>query len=291
MVTVYFLSNKEGAVAHALGRFFGKTKAALRLEFISTKEFKKNKKLIVARILAGGSSKLLVTYNFGYILPSILVNNIMGLNIHFSLLPQYRGPLPTIATILNQEKVTGITVHRLTEHVDAGDIFMQVGYKIKYPITAGQLFKTLEQHLISDVLPYLVEAIAKGLVFNEANYFVQNGEVSYAPFYLRKKQNAKVSFKKMTAIEILHRVLAFNPEPVAFTFFKVSGKKRMVNLYSVSVINEVRLKPGEVMFSKQHRRLLVGSLLGAVSLEEIAIEGKKRLYGEQIGSIRDRIRV
>ena len=95
----------------------------------------------------------------------------------------------------------------------------------------------------------------------------------------------------MTAIEILHRVLAFNPEPVAFSFFKVSGRKRMVNLYSVRVINGVRLKPGEVMFSKQHRRLLVGSLLGAVSLEEIAIEGKKRLYGEQIGSIRDRIRV
>lgn len=168
---------------------------------------------------------------------------------------------------------------------------MQVGYKIEYPITAGQLFQTLEQHLVSDVLPYLVDAIAGALIFDESNYFIQSGQVSYAPFYLRKKQNAFVDFKKMTAVEILHRVLAFNPEPVAFSFFKISGKKRMVNIYSVRVVDNVRLKPGEVIFSKQHRRLLVGSLLGAISLEEIAIEGKKRLYGGQLVSIRDRIRV
>ena len=123
-----------------------------KLEFITDKNIFK-KQLDINKIL--GRFDLIIVYSFRAIIPKNVIefleqNNIPILNVHFSLLPQFPGALPIQATLLSQKTDFGITIHKLVEKVDAGDIFMQIqvdhnllGY------SAFDIFNDLEQVFIA----------------------------------------------------------------------------------------------------------------------------------------------
>lgn len=80
-------------------------------------------------------------------------------NYHPSLLPRYRGPCPTNAALFNDEKVTGITVHYVTEYVDEGDILLQRSLNISETDNDGRLRYRLAK-LAGDLTPELVGMFA-----------------------------------------------------------------------------------------------------------------------------------
>ncbi|MCL6096308.1 MAG: methionyl-tRNA formyltransferase [Patescibacteria group bacterium] len=90
-------------------------------------------------------SELAVLADFGLILPSDILNKFKYgiLNIHPSLLPKYRGPTPVQSAILNNEKETGVSIIKLDEKMDHGDILAQAKEKIRNDDTAQSLYKRL----------------------------------------------------------------------------------------------------------------------------------------------------
>ena len=95
----------------------------------------------------------------------IIKGNVIGLprlgmiNFHPSLLPKYRGPCPTNAVLLNDEKVTGVTVHYVTEQVDEGNILLQRSTPIEESDNDGRLRKKLAG-LSAEMVPEVIGLFA-----------------------------------------------------------------------------------------------------------------------------------
>ncbi len=114
------------------------------------------------QMLAGLAPDLGVVANFGQILGADLISiPKQGLiNFHPSLLPHYRGPTPLGHILLNQEKFSGATWHRVTTSVDSGDILAQA----QFAISDQDTVKDLDQKSIAvaiDMLCPLIERIAQ----------------------------------------------------------------------------------------------------------------------------------
>lgn len=113
------------------------------------------------RLVAGHSPDLLIVATF----KQILAQNVLELpplgvvNFHPSLLPRYRGPCPTQAALLNDEKVTGVTAHYITEQLDDGNILFQRSIPIDETDYDGQLRRKLAQ-LTGAMIPDLISLFA-----------------------------------------------------------------------------------------------------------------------------------
>lgn len=249
---------------------------------IKVKQFWKKVKKVSKLIELG------IIYNFGAIIPSEIIKSFNFVNIHFSLLPKYRGAVPVEATILNGDTKTGITIHETTDDLDAGDIFLQKVYGVPQGVNSCQLWDFLESKLPGVLDEFLSVDIS---VWPK---FPQTGEVSYTYKSMLVKENALLDFYNSTAYEIVRRVKAFYPEPIAWAEVDFLGDVRKLNIYDASLPNfhDLRLanlKPGQLLWYKKHG-LVVGTLLGPVLLNEISLEGKKHLKDVQVLSLKGKIR-
>ena len=112
--------------------------------------------------LAGLKPDLLVVVSFGLLIPKWFLDvPIVGaINVHPSLLPKYRGPAPIQWAVRNGESETGITIIKMSERMDAGDIF----YQERFSIRAGEDAKGLSQKLserTGQILPEFLKGIEK----------------------------------------------------------------------------------------------------------------------------------
>lgn len=113
----------------------------------------------------------LVVEDYGLILPKELLEipKYAPLNIHHSLLPKYRGPSPAPFAILAGDKISGVTIIRMNEEVDAGDILTQVEYTLKDDETTDSLLTRLNEiggHLMVGVIKQYLEGTIKPIPQN-----------------------------------------------------------------------------------------------------------------------------
>ncbi len=138
------------------------------------------------------------------------------INIHYSLLPLWRGAAPVQNALLNGDKTTGVSVFQLDEGMDTGPIWLKVPAEVQPDENAGDLLKRLTALGISALLQVLPE-IAAGI--SKPNAQVIGAE----PLAVKPtREAAKISFTN-SAIDIENLVRAFNPEPVAFAFISSPG--------------------------------------------------------------------
>lgn len=154
-----------------------------------------------------------VVVAFGQIIPPAILDipPYGFLNVHFSLLPRYRGASPVAHALLKGEKKTGITIFRLNEKMDEGDIFTHHEVEILPEETAGELEARLAEigaELMLDTLARIDEIIPQPQDHSQA---------TYAP--LLKKEDGLIHWE-WSATEICNRIRAFNPWPSAYTFFR-----------------------------------------------------------------------
>jgi methionyl-tRNA formyltransferase len=143
----------------------------------------------------------------------ILKQNVLRLprlgvvNFHPSLLPRYRGPCPTNAALYNDEKVSGVTVHYVTEEVDEGNILLQRTMMISEADNDGQLRRKLA-NLAGELVPELVGMFA-GFT-KPAGTPQDHSLASFAP-----KPTAQDGYLELTGdIDTIQRKMrAFNPLP------------------------------------------------------------------------------
>ena len=147
------------------------------------------------------------------------------INFHPSLLPRYRGPCPTNAALLNDEKITGVTIHYATEALDEGNILLQRSIDIREIENDGQLRQKLSNlagELVPECIGYFVGLTPPVGMPQDHNL------ASFAP-----KPTIEDGYLELTtSIEIIRRKMrAFNPLPG--TSILVRGNRIAVERYDL----------------------------------------------------------
>jgi methionyl-tRNA formyltransferase len=165
-------------------------------------------------------SDALMVASYGKLIPnSILELTPWPLNIHPSLLPKYRGPNPILAPILNGDTATGISLMKMTNEMDAGEVAFQETVSVDSVDTAG----TLQDKLVSSGVQLLDRCI-EGLAKNQLPFTEQNHqEASFTQKTI--KSDTEISWE-MDLAEIDRRVRAYLPSPR--TFFTFRDKKMFI---------------------------------------------------------------
>ncbi|MBQ6639701.1 MAG: methionyl-tRNA formyltransferase [Saccharopolyspora sp.] len=186
------------------------------------------------------------------------------INLHFSLLPAWRGAAPVQAAIRHGDDMTGASAFRLVPELDAGPVYGVVTEDVRAGDTSGVLLDRLAESGAKLLLATL-DGIEDGSLRAEE----QPAEgISYAPKV--SVDDAKVDFTRPA--HVVDRVIrSVTPDPGAWAFF---GDERL-KLGAVSVTEETGLAPGELRVEK--RRVLVGTGTAAVALGEVQAQGKKRM--------------
>lgn len=157
----------------------------------------------------------LVVAAYGQILPAWLLQwaRLAPLNIHFSLLPAYRGAAPVAHAILNGDSVTGITVMIMEKALDSGPILKQKRVPISLTATTGEL----EVRLSEVGAELLLEAMEEYLEGSIQPVKQDETLASRAPRL--SKEDARIAWNE-NALRIHNRVRAMNPWPGAFSVFR-----------------------------------------------------------------------
>lgn len=207
---------------------------------------------------------------YGRILPkSILELAPEGcVNVHYSLLPKYRGAAPAAWTIINGETEAGVSTMKLVEKMDAGAIYLQEAIKLTGAETTGSLQTQLTPigaRLLRETLRRLKDRSLRATEQDESL-------ATLAP--ILKKEDGLVNWHR-SALEIERRIRGFDPWPGSYTYF--SGK--LLKIHRATIIDtERRGRPGEIIRA-DGAGFWIATASGVLSLEEVQQENKKRLPG------------
>lgn len=207
---------------------------------------------------------------FGQILPKeVLEAPKYGcINIHGSLLPKYRGAAPIQWSVINGDKITGITTMYMDEGLDTGDMILKREVEIGEDETTGELYDRMAK-LGADTLIDTLKLIEEGNAQREK----QPNEFTYAPMI--SKDIGLIDWNK-TSYEIKALVRGTNPWPSAFC--ELNGKK--LKVHKVRIVDGINGTPGDILKSSDKEGLVVATLDGALELIEIQPENKKRMMAK-----------
>ena len=211
--------------------------------------------------------------DFSFIIPDTLIEKYPNkiINVHFSLLPKYRGASPVQFAILNGEDMSGITFHLVARKMDQGDIIHQIGYKMAMNETSGSLYDTLFE-LASRELPDVLEKYNNGTYKlrpqneNEATYTLSPTNNKSTFIY---KEDAQIDWK-MSPESIKRAVRAFNPWPIAWTYLEELEKNKKLMDQKITLKQSVNKKLKIRVFQAHIENALL-------VLDKVQIEGKSIL--------------
>jgi methionyl-tRNA formyltransferase len=185
-------------------------------------------------------------------------------NLHFSLLPHWRGAAPVQHAIWAGDEVTGATTFRIVKELDAGPTYGLMTQTIRPDDTAGTLLATLADGG-AELLVATLDGIEDGSL--EARAQQQDG-VSFAPKVL--VEDARVDWHE-PATGVDRRIRACTPAPGAWTTH--AGQR--LKLGPVTVADHVPLPPGVLEVTKN--AVLVGTATDPVRLGDVKVFGKKTM--------------
>ncbi len=214
---------------------------------------------------------LIVVTAYGRILPpSLLELAPMGcINVHGSLLPLHRGAAPIQWSVIKGDKEVGVTVMRMDEGMDTGDILLKESIQADPEETAGTLFEKLA-HLGSDTLLKAIKGLKEGTIAGTPQ---DHSQATEAP--MLKKTDGLVDWSK-NARELESLIRGLDPWPSAFSFL---NSKRL-RLFKPEVVYKWNAaQPGSLLRADK-RGLLIACGKDALLVKEIQPEGKKRMTAE-----------
>jgi methionyl-tRNA formyltransferase len=213
-----------------------------------------------------------VVVAYGHLLPRDVIElpKRGTLNIHASLLPDYRGAAPIQAAIRDGIEWTGVTIMRMVQRMDAGPVILQLGTTVLEDETYGELALRLSELGAAA----LIEALAL-IDMGKASETPQDDSLAtYAPKITREL--ARVDWTR-EARSVARAIRAYDPRPGAFT--TVRGQD--VKLFGARLAPSTEHRhPGEVM-SLDGDSLVVACGEGAVRVLQVQPSGKKRISGAE----------
>jgi methionyl-tRNA formyltransferase len=191
------------------------------------------------------------------------------INLHASLLPQYRGAAPINWAIINGEKRSGVSTFFLKQEIDTGDLLFAEEVDIEDDDTAGELHDKLME-IGAGLLVKTLKAIEAGKYTEIPQHTLQENELKKAPKIFR--EDCEINWDRPVK-EVFNLIRGLSPYPAAFSHLQ----DKTLKIYRA--IAEEKLitgKPGEI-FTDNKTYLKFACRDGLISVLELQLEGKKRM--------------
>ncbi len=216
---------------------------------------------------------LVITAAFGQILPKELLEapRLGCINVHASLLPQYRGGAPIHQAIIDGQDTTGVTIMYMAEKLDAGDIISQQGIVIEDTDHTGSMFEKLSEvgrELLKNTLPSIIDGTNPRIPQDES-------KVTFASNISREQERIDWSKEART---IYNQVRGLHPWPVAYTTFE--GANFKIWWAQVGTTANDR-QPGEVVAIHNDNFEIATGEGGSLAVYDLQPAGKKRMTAQE----------
>lgn len=199
------------------------------------------------------------------------------INLHGSLLPQYRGAAPINWAVINGETETGATTFFIEKEIDTGRIIDQV----KIPIAATDTAGTIHDQLMVEgakLLRHTVNEILTGKVTSKAQAeMVNEAALKHAPKIF--KPDCKVNWDD-TTIQCYNKIRGLSPYPAAWTEMRdKEGKIKSLKIFETKPHKDSTANSGKIKSTNE--TLYFGTADGWLEIIELQLEGKKRMPTSQ----------
>ena len=211
---------------------------------------------------------LVITLAYGQIVPQAFLDKVpMGcLNLHGSLLPKYRGASPIQTALINNEKITGVTLMEMVKAMDAGRMYAKKEVFIEEDDNATSLFSKIKiaaSELVLEALPKYIDGELVGEIQNEE-------EVSFCSTIKPEQEKLDLG---LTAQQIVGWIRGLSDEPGAYLYLN----NLKLKIYKAKVINNlVNHEIGEIVHADKNG-LAFQAKDGQIAILELQKEGKKRM--------------
>lgn len=207
-------------------------------------------------------------------LPELVWNMpVMGsVNLHGSLLPQYRGAAPINWAVINGEKETGVTTFKLQHEIDTGDILLQESFAIEEDDNAGTVHDKMKE-----VGAALLLKTVKGLADNSIKEIPQLSTTNHQLLTIRHApkiftETCKIDWNRPVD-EVYNLIRGLAPYPAAFTFLD----EKKLKIYKASKVNKVPSVAFGNFETDNKTFLQFACTDGYLSILELQLEGKKKM--------------
>ncbi|MFH1847659.1 MAG: methionyl-tRNA formyltransferase [Candidatus Omnitrophota bacterium] len=229
------------------------------------------------------NADLFAVVSYGQILSEDLLKtpSKFCINLHSSLLPEYRGAAPINWAIINGDERTGVSVIRMTAKMDAGDVILSEAEEIRDADTGISLSERLSKKGAPALLKAIDQVASGKAVFEKQD----ESRITYAPKL--KKTDGSIDWN-LSAKQICGRVRGLQPWPSAFTYFQ----GRMLKITGAVPVEarDSGAKAGQVIEVSEAKGIVIKAGKGAIAVKELQLEGKKAmaagefLRGHKIGA-------
>lgn len=218
---------------------------------------------------------LVVTAAFGQILPKQLLDSPKYgcINVHASLLPEYRGGAPIHQAIIDGKIETGITIMYMVEKLDAGDILTQAKVDIEEDDHVGTLHNKLSvigAELLAHTIPNLIAGKLTPIKQDEE-------KVTFAPNIIREKE--KINWEASGKV-IYDQIRGLHPWPVAYTVLNGQTLK-IWWANKVTTNHDSQSRPGTIVSIESDGFIVSTGDETYIKVTDLQPSGKKRLSAEQ----------
>lgn len=215
---------------------------------------------------------IFVVVAYGKILPEEIIElpKYKTINVHASLLPEYRGAAPIHRAIMEGKEKTGVCIMEITEELDAGDVYKC----IEIPISQEDDIITVHNKLAKAGAELLIDVLNK----------IEKGEITKTPqdsskaTYARpiKKEEGKINWNR-SAKEIFNQIRALKIWPKAFSDFR----DKQIKIIDAEVIDEnTKGEPGEIVQIIKGKGFVVQTGKGKILIKKVQFPNSKPISGD-----------
>lgn len=255
-----------------------------KIEIYQPEKIRKNKEFIEK--IKEINPDVICVVAYGKILPKEILDipKLGCINVHGSLLPEYRGAAPIQWAVINGDKITGVTTMYMDVGMDTGDIILKKEVEIGEDETTGELW----ERLAKEGGKLLVETLKK-IENNTVTRTKQSDNYTMAP--MLEKEIAKIDWENKTAKQIKDLIRGLNPIMGAYAIF--NDKKIKIwkaNIYTFDEIeekfqisrNDLEKKlNGEIIIEDSKLGLYIKAKDGIIEAEEIQGENAKKMSAKE----------
>jgi methionyl-tRNA formyltransferase len=199
------------------------------------------------------------------------------INLHASLLPQYRGAAPINWAIINGETHTGLTTFFINETIDTGNIILQEIAEIGSDTTAGELHDHMKSAGAS-LLVKTVQSISSGNLKETAQSSLMTDTVDLKSAPKLDPSNCRINWK-CNAADVHNLIRGLSPYPGSFTSLDLNGIKKVKIFSSHTTSDACHEVPGTLV--RNGNQLLVACADEYLRIGHLQIEGKRRMAAQE----------
>ena len=225
------------------------------------------------------NADVMVVVAYGLLLPEVILNTprLGCINVHGSLLPEWRGAAPIQRSLEAGDEKTGVTIMQMDKGLDTGDMISTAECIIEHTDTSASLYEKLALLGPTALVDTLALMAQDNYSANEYNTKQDDNLATYA--HKLDKAEAELNWQ-LSACELDRKIRAYIPWPVAqFTFTEANNvnKQHKIRIWQASIQEANNDKPIGTIISADKNGIVVATSQGAICLETLQLPGKKAL--------------